>query len=261
MVTAMRSKHSREDKHAALLCLFNNRKRKRNWNLERVSQTLCIYDACLSLQNSISPGERMHMPRPKSSKGRTRPMMACYSPPQPSPLSPKPPAPSKNNKSNQSLRSQAILRRSRHSSPDILTEISDRPPEEPGPLNRYRVLPSIEKRTKSDTSCDHTQRVWQHTPPLENRGFSPPEEPGLLLAIRTPCGQRFRSSFGASDQLQMVLTAAETTFGQRFDNCVIETMDVPRRTFTNLTMTFAQCGILNKSVLCISQDDTETNLT
>ncbi|XP_016376434.1 UBX domain-containing protein 10-like [Sinocyclocheilus rhinocerous] len=222
---------------------------------------------------------RMHVSRPKSSKGRSRPMMAPTSsvdpPSQSSSLSPQPPATKANDRLNQCLQSRAILRRCSQPSADILTEIFDRPPDGPISLNKYRVLPSIEKKTGTDRTfgqgdssrriCQHTSRVHTKVRPDVTSGsqtaLTPPEEPGLLLAIRTPCGQRFKCHFRPADQLQAVLSAAEAEFGERFDNCVIETMDVPRRTFTNLTMTLAQCGVLNKSVLCISQDDSNMDLT
>ncbi|XP_039508876.1 UBX domain-containing protein 10 isoform X2 [Pimephales promelas] len=213
----------------------------------------------------------MHVIRPKSSKGRSRPMMAQTSsvdpPSRPSSLSPQPPAAKANDRSNQSLRSRAIQRCSSQTSTDVLT---DRLPDEPFSLNKYRVLPSIEKKTANVTdrkfsqgnshmTCQHTSHV--HTKARQDvvseGSGSETEDSGLLLAIRTPCGQRFKCNFRPTDQLRGVLSAAEEEFGERFDNCVIETMDVPRRTFTNLTMSLAQCGVLNKSVLCISQEDTD----
>uniref|UniRef100_A0A672NNI1 UBX domain-containing protein 10-like n=1 Tax=Sinocyclocheilus grahami TaxID=75366 RepID=A0A672NNI1_SINGR len=179
----------------------------------------------------------MHVSRPKSSKGRSRPMMGFTS-------SVDPP-----------------------SHTDILTEIFDRPPDGPISLNKYRVLPSIEKKPGTDQTFgqgDSSRRICQHTSRVHTKvrpALTPPEEPGLLLAIRTPCGQRFKCHFRPADQLQAVRSAAEAEFGERFDSCMIETMDVPRRTFTNLTMTLTQCGVLNKSVLCISQDDSNMDLT
>ncbi|XDV46368.1 hypothetical protein PO909_014271 [Leuciscus waleckii] len=216
----------------------------------------------------MSSGDRMHVTRPKSSKGRSRPMMAQTlsvdpdAPSQPSSLSPQPPAAKANDRTNQSLRSRAILRRGSQTS-------TDRPPDEPVSLNKYRVLPSIEKKTATDrkysqgdsshTICQHTSHV--HTEArqdvMSEGTGSETEDSGLLLAIRTPCGQRFKCNFRPTDELRAVLSAAEEEFRERFDNCVIETMDVPRRTFTNLTMSLAQCGVLNKSVLCISQEDTD----
>lgn len=80
---------------------------------------------------------------------------------------------------------------------------------------------------------------------------------GLLLAIRAPCGRRFQQHFDPADALRMVRASAEDRYATRYGEVSIETMDVPRRTFTDMDMTLAQCGILNRSVLCISQNDSE----
>ncbi|XP_056589638.1 UBX domain-containing protein 10 isoform X2 [Triplophysa dalaica] len=244
----------------------------------------------------------MQVIRPKSSKGRSRPMMANFqrveTSVQPPTHSPQPPTKSKD-KINQ-CQPQAVLRRRSQLYTEVLDEIFDRPLDEPASLNRYRVLPSIEKKTTGNESGgverkalqDHggnRHRICKHQCVLGNptqkqgnagmrnvlnspnrsvvmskgtsTGILPQEEPDLVLAIRNPCGQRFKCHFHPSDKLQVVLSNAEAEFGEKYENCIIETMDVPRRTFTNLTMNLAQCGILNKSVLCISQDDSNMDLT
>ncbi|XP_051948177.1 UBX domain-containing protein 10 [Xyrauchen texanus] len=261
----------------------------------------------------MNSGEMMHVTRPKSSKGRSRPMMAptqiVDTPAQHSSLSPQPPAKA-NDRFNQCLRSRAFLRRSSRQSTEILSDICDKPLDETVSLNKYRVLPNIERKTTVNGASASTERKalqfspggnsrWicrhqcvQHsshvptkakfntslrsssnTPKLPNQsdvmskgtgrdtGQPPRDEPDLLLAIRTACGRRFKCHFHPTDKLQEVLSAAEAEFGEKFDNCLIETMDVPRRTFANMTMTFAQCGILNKSVLCISKDDDNMDLS
>ncbi|KAK2885327.1 hypothetical protein Q8A67_016164 [Cirrhinus molitorella] len=175
----------------------------------------------------------MHVTRPKSSKGRSRPMMAptssVDSPSQSSSLSPQPPAAKANDRLNQCLRSRAILRRCSQPTTEILTEIFDRPPDESVSLNKYRVLPSIEKRTGPDRTFgqgDSSRRICQHTSRVHTKtrldvtsgsetALTPPEEPDLLLAIKTPCGQRFKCHFRPTDQLQAVLLAAEAEFGER----------------------------------------------
>lgn len=233
-------------------------------------------------------------------------MMARFqrveTPAQPPTLSPQPPSKS-NDKLNLCLQPQAVLRRRSQPYTGVLGEIFDRSPDEPASLNRYRVLPSIEKKTIGNASGAGVERKAL---PLDQGGTShrickqqhasgiltktqdkagmknvsnnpnrsvlmsketgsktriPQDEADLLLAIRNPCGQRFKCHFHPSDKLQVVLSNAEAEFGEKYPNCVIETMDVPRRTFTNLTMTLAHCGILNKSVLCISQDDSNMDLT
>ncbi|XP_051961698.1 UBX domain-containing protein 10-like [Xyrauchen texanus] len=240
----------------------------------------------------------MHVTRPKSSKGRSRPStQSVDTPVQHSSLSPQPPAKA-NDKFNQCIRSRAILRRSSQTSTERSADIYDKSPEEHVSLNKYRVLPSIEKKTAVNGPSTSAQwkalqfspggnswRICRHQceqsslhvltkakgntgmrnslntskPPNQSEskgtgsdtGQTSRDEPDLLLAIRTPSGQRFKCHFHPTDKLQAVLSAAEAEFGDKFDNCLIDTMDVPRRTFANLS--FAQCGVLNKSVLCISK--------
>ncbi|KAM8927565.1 UBX domain-containing protein 10 isoform 1-T1 [Pelodytes ibericus] len=79
------------------------------------------------------------------------------------------------------------------------------------------------------------------------------QEPRLLLAIRSHSGQRFERYFRPSDTIQTVLAVAEEKTGASCDNCCVETMEVPRRSFPDLHRTLQDCGIPNKSVLCIHQ--------
>lgn len=77
----------------------------------------------------------------------------------------------------------------------------------------------------------------------------------LLLAVRAPCGGRFQQHFKPTDTLLMVRASAECRYGTEYGEVSVETMDVPRRSFTDMDMTLAQCGIVNRSVLCISLRD------
>ncbi|XP_041319421.1 UBX domain-containing protein 10 [Pyrgilauda ruficollis] len=81
------------------------------------------------------------------------------------------------------------------------------------------------------------------------------EEPHVLLAVRSPSGQRFEHHFKASDSLQTVLAVAGQKLLANYQHCSIETMEVPRRSFSDLTKSLQECGILPKSVLCIRQDE------
>ncbi|NXR64541.1 UBX10 protein, partial [Rhadina sibilatrix] len=81
-----------------------------------------------------------------------------------------------------------------------------------------------------------------------------PEEPRVLLAVRSPSGQRFEHHFKPSDSLQMVLTVAGQKLLANYQHCSVETMEVPRRRFSDLAKSLQECGILPKSVLCIRQD-------
>ncbi|KGL76279.1 UBX domain-containing protein 10, partial [Tinamus guttatus] len=85
----------------------------------------------------------------------------------------------------------------------------------------------------------------------------PKKEPSLLLAIRSPSGQRFEHHFKPTDTLQKVLAVAEQKTTTRYKHCSVETMEVPRRSFCDLTRSLQECGILHKSVLCILQKEQE----
>ncbi|NXR48964.1 UBX10 protein, partial [Hippolais icterina] len=82
-----------------------------------------------------------------------------------------------------------------------------------------------------------------------------PEEPQVLLAVRSPSGQRFEHHFKPSDSLQTVLAVAGQKLLANYQHCSVETMEVPRRRFSDLTKSLQECGILPKSVLCIRQDE------
>ncbi|NXU36169.1 UBX10 protein, partial [Drymodes brunneopygia] len=77
------------------------------------------------------------------------------------------------------------------------------------------------------------------------------EEPHVLLAVRSPSGQRVEHCFKPSDSLQTVLAVAGQKLLANYQHCSVETMEVPRRSFSDLTKTLHECGILPKSVLCI----------
>ncbi|XP_025923184.1 UBX domain-containing protein 10 [Apteryx rowi] len=81
------------------------------------------------------------------------------------------------------------------------------------------------------------------------------KEPDLLLAIRSPSGQRFEHHFKPTDSLQTVLAVAEQKTTTKYKRCSVETMEVPRRSFSDLTRSLQECGILHKSVLCILQNE------
>ncbi|NWI57024.1 UBX10 protein, partial [Calyptomena viridis] len=98
---------------------------------------------------------------------------------------------------------------------------------------------------------------WGRKMRRESPSLSPasPEEPHVLLAVRSPSGQRFEHHFRPSDSLLMVLAVAGQKLLADYRHCVVETMEVPRRSFSDLTKSLQECGILHKSVLCIRQDE------
>ncbi|RLV93173.1 hypothetical protein DV515_00013526 [Chloebia gouldiae] len=81
------------------------------------------------------------------------------------------------------------------------------------------------------------------------------EEPHVLLAVRSPSGRRFEHHFKPSDSLQTVLAVAGQKLLANYQHCSVETMEVPRRSFSDLTKSLYECGILSRSVLCIRQDE------
>ncbi|NXC24259.1 UBX10 protein, partial [Campylorhamphus procurvoides] len=96
------------------------------------------------------------------------------------------------------------------------------------------------------------RRMRQESPSTSTSGL---EEPLVLLAIRSPSGQRFEHHFKPSDSLLTVLAMAGEELLANYQHCSIETMEVPRRSFSDLTKSLQECGILHKSVLCIRQDE------
>ncbi|NWU44320.1 UBX10 protein, partial [Hylia prasina] len=82
-----------------------------------------------------------------------------------------------------------------------------------------------------------------------------PEEPHVLLAVRSPSGQRFEHHFKPSDSLQTVLAVAGQKLLANYQHCSVETMEVPRRRFLDLTKSLHECGILPRSMLCIRLDE------
>ncbi|XP_053498858.1 UBX domain-containing protein 10 [Ictalurus furcatus] len=220
----------------------------------------------------------MHVIRPKSAKGRTRPKATeartaddellhenCPFPPYP----PSHPPPTPSHRLNSSPSPRAFFR---HNNPSSAVEntldislLS---------LNKYKVLPSIEKRSeeaassadreeKSSRSRLHTRHFFRSDQETERASGGTvrttsrcqESETGVLLAVRTPCGQRLMCQFRPTDTLRDVVSTAEEKSGKRYKHVLIETMEVPRRSFSNLNMTLSQCGVVNKSVLCISFKD------
>nr|XP_009940058.1 PREDICTED: UBX domain-containing protein 10 [Opisthocomus hoazin] len=259
----------------------------------------------------------MHVTRPKSAKGRTRPSFnysqsveacPCRVPPAPPPA-----APHKLVNSRRAS-SRKLAFPSGQVSPKEIPELLQQVPlRTSSSLNKYRVLPSIgqkgvgsgaveavaeqtdrlkvrgaeedAQKTKTlsgeqgsasllsesdvpDAEGSHAQsppekpgrKMGQESPStttlsLENLEKPPKEESHLLLAIRSPSGQRFEHHFKPTDSLQMVLAVAEQKMSAKYKHCSVETMEVPRRSFSDLTRSIHECGILHKSVLCIRQEE------
>ncbi|XP_073426467.1 UBX domain-containing protein 10 [Dendrobates tinctorius] len=225
----------------------------------------------LSSHGAGEPLQRMHVTRPKSAKGRTRTtsqgaahsMEVCRTSPTPR------------------VSSARALSSPRDDIPELLHQLPCRPPS--SSLNRYRVLPSIgsvgggdsiedelvhrasamrlasEVRDRHSTKTLYRQRSGEANSGQTNMEDSevivqePPstQEPRLLLAVRSHSGQRFEQFFRPSATLYSILAAAEQKTGTSCKDCSVESMEVPRRSFTDLSRTLQECGIPNKSVLCI----------
>ncbi|NXP07773.1 UBX10 protein, partial [Thinocorus orbignyianus] len=252
----------------------------------------------------------MHVARPKSAKGRTRPSFnysqsveacPCRVPPSLPPAAPQELVSSRRASSTK----PAFL--SSQVSPEEIPELLQQVPlRTSSSLNKYRVLPSIgQKSVGSSTVEVVTEQIdrlrvsgrQENAPKVKtlsgeqgsasvlsqndvpdeegSSAQSLPEKPGrkmrqenplnleelpreetrLLLAIRSPSGQRFEHHFKPTDSLQTVLAVAEQKMSAKYQRCSVETMEVPRRSFTDLTRSLHECGILHKSVLCIRQKE------
>ncbi|NXW45447.1 UBX10 protein, partial [Nyctiprogne leucopyga] len=252
----------------------------------------------------------MHVTRPKSAKGRTRPSFSCSQSletcPCRVPPSPPPAAPHELVKNRRSSFRKAAFPSGQVSPEEIPELLQQVPLRTSSSLNKYRVLPSIGQKgagsSTVETVAQQTDRLkvsggqedalkiktlpgeqgsarvlsGNDVPGEEgSRVQCPPEKLGrktgqespltpalileeppkkeshLLLAVRSPSGQRFEHHFKPTDSLQTVLAVAEEKMSAKYQPCSIEMMEVPRRSFPDLTRSLHECGILHKSVLCI----------
>ncbi|KAM9342407.1 UBX domain-containing protein 10 [Pholidichthys leucotaenia] len=208
----------------------------------------------------------MHLTRPKSSKGRSRASVTSSQSLDGNTQSrPESPACHQQNRNLCSRSQPAML-----SQDEVLQMLQHAPAARSQSLNKYKVLPSIERKP-CQVSLDQSMSklslsdnavispysssgctVTDGSPESPTKAGSSANSGSLLLAVRAPCG-RFQQLYRPTDTLQVVTASAEALYGTTYREAFIETMDVPRRTFTDLSMTLSQCGILNRSVLCISQ--------
>ncbi|KFP24519.1 UBX domain-containing protein 10, partial [Colius striatus] len=250
----------------------------------------------------------MHVTRPKSAKGRTRPRCnysqgveacPCRAPPSPAAAAASHQAPN----SHRGLATKPAFPASRVS-PEEISELLRQVPlrTSSSSLNKYRVLPSIGQKGTVEAVAEQIDQLkvseeQEEAPtsktlpgdqgsssvlsesdvPSEQRSHiqCPPEKPGrkmrqespsmstlrlqelpkeeslLLLAVRSPSGQRFEHHFKPTDSLQTVLAVAEQKTAAKYKCCSLETVEVPRRSFSDLTRSLQECGILHKSLVCI----------
>ncbi|XP_054995703.1 UBX domain-containing protein 10 [Sorex araneus] len=268
----------------------------------RSSVVLSTSDSYTWHPNSLN----MHVIRPKSAKGRTRPSL--HRPPssggcaQGSPSSPPSAIPCETSLNSQKPRA-CTPKSLPQGTPDEISELLQQqvPIGAASSLNKYPVLPSINRRTPEEEEEEEAVETiakkagsLQLSSPwalyhkeartlktsegdLRAQGSCSPGgipvprsqkqtgdmeepsdlEPRLLLAIRSPSGRRFVRHFRPTDNLQTVLAVAERRNGTTYQQCSIETLEVPRRRFFDLTKSLQECRILHKSVLGISQQPGE----
>ncbi|KFQ95673.1 UBX domain-containing protein 10, partial [Nipponia nippon] len=266
--------------------------------------------AAFSWTNAVN----MHVTRPKSAKGRTRPSFNYSQSVEVCPCrvlpSPPPAAPHESVNSRRASSTKPAFPFGQVSPEEIPELLQQVPLRTSSSLNKYRVLPSIGWKGAGsgavEAVAEQTDRLkvsgeWEDAPKIKTlsgkQGSAsilsesnvpdeetshvqcPPEKPRrkmrqgspsmstlsleeplkeesqLLLAIRSPSGQRFEHRFKPTDSLQTVLAVAEQKMSAKYKRCSVETMEVPRRSFPDLTRSLHECGILHKSVLCIRQKE------
>lgn len=253
----------------------------------------------------------MHLTRPKSSKGRSRPAVNTTSntgesnSAQRLTASPDCPVQSRPEGHLRSQSQPVMYQTSQLSQDEVLQMLHHVPAAPPQSLNKYKVLPSIKKgqpgesprqslekqlsqlslgddailmhrhrpteepdleaavsenfNSEQATRADVQHRVWPTPPDLVQAVITDGITSGsLLLAIRAPCGRRFQQHFEPTDTLAKVRASAEAKYGTEYASVSIETLEVPRRIFTDMERTLAQCSVVNRSVLCILQHDNAT---
>uniref|UniRef100_A0A8C9PSC2 UBX domain-containing protein 10 n=1 Tax=Spermophilus dauricus TaxID=99837 RepID=A0A8C9PSC2_SPEDA len=246
---------------------------------------------------------KMHVIRPKSAKGRTRPTLHKPQGKEDSPqrtASPGPPAIPFESPGSQKPGACAPISPAQGAFEEIHELLQQGPLAASSSLNKYPVLPSISRRRLQEGAVDTVakkasslqlssiQAPYQEEActvkpskedsracagalerkfatgikkqgPSQDGNLEEPsdEEPRLLLAVRSPSGQRFIRHFRPTDDLQTVVAVAEQRNKVTYRGCSIETMEVPRRRFSDLTRSLQECGIPHKSVLGISQEERE----
>ncbi|XP_037684254.1 UBX domain-containing protein 10 [Choloepus didactylus] len=244
----------------------------------------------------------MHVIRPKSAKGRTRPSLqksqsteGCphhmsHSPP------PAIPCESPSSQKPGACTPKSPNQRAPEEIPELLQQV---PIVASSSLNKYPVLPSINRKNLEEEGAVETvakkasslqlssiktlyqeetcsmktseedsrgqacsldgkfiiRTKTQGSSRVENLEEPSDREPRLLLAIRSPLGQRFVRHFRPTDDLQTIVAVAEQKNKTTYHHCSIETMEVPRRSFSDLTKSLQECRIPHKSVLGILQED------
>lgn len=234
------------------------------------------------------PLRRMHVARPKSAKGRTRTTPQGFShhvETYPCHTSPTPRPPS----------ARAPSRIGQEGIPELINQLPSRPPSASLSRYRVLPSIGAAEGSGEHREDDLVQRagsmkltaglpgrlpakaLYRNQPSAAPSAGPPPgshkdfrkvdsivpvnlqkpseEEPRLLLAIRSHSGQRFEATFRPTDTLFTILAVAEEKTGVPYKDCIVESMEVPRRSFMDLSQSLQECNIPNKSVLCIQYLD------
>ncbi|KAM5321850.1 UBX domain-containing protein 10 isoform 1-T2 [Glossophaga mutica] len=248
----------------------------------------------------------MHVIRPKSAKGRTRPSLhkpqgaGLCSHRTPSSPPPAIPCESPGSQKPGARAPRSPNQGAPHEVPELLQQV---PIGASSSLNKYPVLPSINRKTpeegavetvarkagslqlssiqarhQEDACTVKTREEGSRAPVrspekklrVQTRRQSPSraavleepsdQEPRLLLAVRSPSGRRFVRHFRPTDDLQTLVAVAEHRNKATYQHCCVETMEVPRRRFSDLTKSLQECRIPHKSVLGIFQEDGEERI-
>ncbi|XP_059232451.1 UBX domain-containing protein 10 isoform X2 [Mustela nigripes] len=199
----------------------------------------------------------MHVLRPKSAKGRTRPSPHRPQGTEPGPHRPPaalPPAMPCEPPSGQ--RPGACAPRKSLEEGSVETVV-----KQAGSLRLSGTVKKNEEESRAPASSPERKVIIRTRRQTSPRAGDPEEpsdqEPRLLLAVRSPSGRRFVHHFRPTDALQMVVAVAEDKNQASYQPCSIETMEVPRRRFSDLTRSLQECRIPHKSVLGISQEEGE----
>ncbi|NXG79335.1 UBX10 protein, partial [Baryphthengus martii] len=249
----------------------------------------CAAAAAAAAMHLARPKSAKGHRRPSFSCSPSVEAWPCRVPPSP------PPAPPRRSVNNRRASAAKPAFPAGRVSPEEIPELLQQVPlRSSSSLNKYRVLPSIGRRGAEEALAEQTERLrvsqgredapriralsgeeelsasgaesaHVQRPPEELGGKlrqeSPSvvtpgsEEPCLLLAVRSPSGQRFQHRFKPTDSLRTVLAVAERTLSAQYKSCSLETTEVPRRSFWDLTRSLHECGILHKSVLCIRRKE------
>lgn len=149
-------------------------------------------------------------------------------------------------------------------------------PQSPMSFSRYKPLPSISSsRLSTASSCssnsshhndlnmsynESSDLTHKMTDMSLKRKRNPPPEPTetephrIQLAIKMLDGSRYERWFKLSDTIEDILCFAESVTNEGLpDNCEICTNELPKRVFSDLSLTLDDIGLQSRTVLYIQE--------